>query len=200
MKLLLATNNAHKMREIWEILGADFPEMFSLREAGLDIDVVEDGLTFCDNAVKKAEEVLRVSGWDAALADDSGLVVDALGGAPGVYSARYAGEGHDDAANNEKLMADMADVPWEKRACRFASAIALARSGKETLCVLRTVEGKLLNAPRGGNGFGYDPYFFYEPLGRSFAELTAEEKNSVSHRKRALEALKELLAAEREKT
>lgn len=199
MKLLLATNNAHKVREIREILGEDFPEMATLKEAGLDIDVVEDGLTFCDNAVKKAEETMRVSGWDAALADDSGLIVDALNGAPGVYSARYAGEGHDDAANNQKLMADMADVPWEKRACRFASAIALARMGKETLCVLRTVEGKLLTAPRGSNGFGYDPYFFYEPLGRSFAELSAGEKNSVSHRKRALEAMKERLAAERGK-
>ena len=198
MKLLLATNNAHKVREIREILGEDFPEMVTLREAGLDVDVVEDGLTFCENAVKKAEEVLRISGCEAALADDSGLIVDALGGAPGVFSARYAGEGHDDAANNEKLAADMAGVPWERRACRFASAIALARTGKETLCVLRTVEGKLLTAPRGSNGFGYDPYFFYEPFGRSFAELTAEEKNSVSHRKRALEALKELLSAERE--
>lgn len=198
MKLLLATNNAHKVREIREILGEDFPEMVTLREAGLDVDVVEDGLIFCENAVKKAEEVLRISGCEAALADDSGLIVDELGGAPGVFSARYAGEGHDDAANNEKLTADMAGVPWERRACRFASAIALARTGKETLCVLRTVEGKLLTAPRGSNGFGYDPYFFYEPFGRSFAELTAEEKNSVSHRKRALEALKELLSAERE--
>lgn len=197
MKLLLATNNAHKMREIREILGDEFPEMVTLKEAGLDIDVVEDGLTFCENAIKKAEEVLRISGWKAALADDSGLIVDALNGAPGVFSARYAGEGHDDAANNAKLMADMAGVPWEDRACRFASAIALAREGEETLCVMRTVEGKLLTAPRGCNGFGYDPYFFYEPFGRSFAELSAEQKNSVSHRKRALEAMKELLAAER---
>ena len=197
MKLLLATNNAHKMREIREILGGDFPEMVTLKEAGLDIDVVEDGLTFCDNAIKKAEEVLRASDYEAALADDSGLIVDALDGAPGVFSARYAGEGHDDAANNAKLMADMAGVPWEDRACRFASAIALARKGKKTLCVMRTVEGKLLTAPRGSNGFGYDPYFFYEPFGCSFAELTAEQKNSVSHRKRALEAMKELLYAER---
>ena len=197
MKLLLATNNAHKMREIREILGGDFPEMVTLKEAGLDIDVVEDGLTFCDNAIKKAEEVLRVSGYEAVLADDSGLIVDALDGAPGVFSARYAGEGHDDAANNVKLMADMTGVPWQDRTCRFASAIALARKGKETLCVMRTVEGKLLTAPRGSNGFGYDPYFFYEPFGCSFAELTAEQKNSVSHRKRALEAMKELLYAER---
>ena len=198
MKLLLATNNAHKVREIREILGEDFPEMATLKEAGLDIDVVEDGLTFCDNAVKKAEETLRVSGWDAALADDSGLIVDALNGAPGVYSARYAGEGHDDAANNAKLMRDMTDVPTEQRTCRFASAVALAREGKETICVMGYAEGMLLTEARGSNGFGYDPYFFYPPLGKSFAELNAEEKNSVSHRKHALEALLDELREEKE--
>lgn len=196
MKLILATNNAHKMREIFEILGADFPDMQTLKQAGLEIDVVEDGDTFQANAIKKAEEVLRLSGFPAALADDSGLIVDALNGAPGVYSARYAGEGHNDADNNAKLMRDMAGVPWDKRTCRFASAVALARQGKETICVLGTVEGILLNEARGSNGFGYDPYFYYPPFDRSFAELSAEEKNSVSHRKRALEALQEMLRRE----
>ena len=170
--------------------------MQTLKQAGLEIDVVEDGDTFEANAIKKAESVLKESGFPAALADDSGLIVDALDGAPGVYSARYAGEGHDDAANNAKLIADMAGVPWEARTCRFASAVALARLGKETICVLGTVEGILLNEARGENGFGYDPYFFYEPLNRSFAELSAEEKNTVSHRKRALEALQEILRRE----
>ncbi|MEA4939081.1 MAG: RdgB/HAM1 family non-canonical purine NTP pyrophosphatase [Christensenella sp.] len=192
----MATNNAHKMREIFEILGADFPDMQTLKQAGLVIDVVEDGDTFQANAIKKAEEVLRFSGFPAALADDSGLIVDALDGAPGVYSARYAGEGHNDANNNAKLMQDMAGVPWDKRTCRFASAVALARQGKETICVLGTVEGILLNEARGSNGFGYDPYFYYPPFDRSFAELSAEEKNSVSHRKRALEALQEMLRRE----
>ncbi len=196
MKLILATNNAHKMREIFEILGADFPNMQTLKQAGLEIDVVEDGDTFQANAIKKAEEVMRLSGFPAALADDSGLIVDALDGAPGVYSARYAGEGHNDADNNAKLMRDMAGVPWDKRTCRFASAVALARQGKETICVLGTVEGILLNEARGSNGFGYDPYFYYPPFDRSFAELSAEEKNSVSHRKRALEALQEMLRRE----
>ena len=196
MKLILATNNAHKMREIFEILGADFPDMQTLKQAGLEIDVVEDGDTFQANAIKKAEEVLRLSGFPAALADDSGLIVDALNGAPGVYSARYAGEGHNDADNNAKLMRDMAGVPWDKRTCRFASAVALARQGKETICVLGTVEGILLNEARGSNGFGYDPYFYYPPFDRSFAELSAEAKNSVSHRKRALEALQEMLRRE----
>ena len=197
MKLILATNNAHKMREIFEILGAEFPDMVTLKQAGLEIDVEEDGSTFAENAIKKAEEVLKFSGYPAALADDSGLIVDELGGAPGVYSARYAGEGHNDADNNAKLMRDMAGVPTERRTCRFASAVALAREGKETICVMGYAEGILLTEARGQNGFGYDPYFFYPPFGKSFAELSAEEKNSVSHRKHALEALLEVLRQEK---
>lgn len=197
MKLILATNNAHKMREIFEILGSEYPDMMTLKQAGLEIDVVEDGDTFQANAIKKAEEVLKASGFPAALADDSGLIVDALDGAPGVYSARYAGEGHDDAENNAKLMRDMAGVPWEKRTCRFASAVALAREGKETICVLGTAEGILLTEARGTNGFGYDPYFYYPPFEKSFAQLSAEEKNTVSHRKHALEALQEILRREK---
>ena len=197
MKLILATNNAHKMREIFEILGAEFPDMVTLKQAGLEIDVEEDGSTFAENAIKKAEEVLKFSGYPAALADDSGLIVDELGGAPGVYSARYAGEGHNDADNNAKLMRDMAGVPTERRSCRFASAVALARQGKETICVMGYAEGILLTEARGSNGFGYDPYFFYPPFGKSFAELSAEEKNAVSHRKHALEALLEVLRQEK---
>ena len=197
MKLIIASNNAHKMREINEILGAEFPEMVTLKQAGLEIDVVEDGDTFRANAIKKAEEVRVASGFPAALADDSGLIVDALGGAPGVYSARYAGEGHNDADNNLKLMQDMMCVPYEQRTCRFASAVALAREGKETICVMGFAEGILLSEARGENGFGYDPYFFYPPLNKSFAQLSAEEKNTVSHRKHALEALLEALRQEK---
>lgn len=198
MKLIIASNNAHKMREIQEILGAEFPDMVTLKQAGLTIDVVEDGDTFQANAIKKAEEVRIASGFPAALADDSGLIVDALDGAPGVYSARYAGEGHNDADNNAKLMRDMEGVPTEQRTCRFASAVALAREGKETICVMGYAEGILLTEAHGTNGFGYDPYFFYPPLGKSFAELSAEEKNSVSHRKHALEALLTILRQEKE--
>lgn len=197
MKLILATNNAHKMREIFEILGAEFPDMVTLKQAGLEIDVEEDGSTFAENAIKKAEEVLKFSGYPAALADDSGLIVDELGGAPGVYSARYAGEGHNDADNNAKLMRDMAGVPTERRTCRFASAVALAREGRQTICVMGYAEGILLTEARGHNGFGYDPYFFYPPFGKSFAELSAEEKNAVSHRKHALESLLEILRQEK---
>ncbi len=196
MKLLIASNNAHKVREIEEILTGYFDEMVTMREAGLDIDVVEDGKTFRENAVKKATEILEKSGFDATLADDTGLCVDALGGAPGVYSARYAGEAHDTAANNALLMENMKDVPDGERTCRFTCCVALARRGRPVLVVEGKAEGLLLRAPVGENGFGYDPYFFYPPLGKSFAELTAQEKNSVSHRRAALDALRKALDAE----
>ena len=198
MRLIIASNNAHKVREIRQIVGKYFTDMSTLRDAGLSIDVVEDGTTFQENAIKKAEEVLAAaSGFDAALADDSGLIVDALNGAPGVYSARYAGEGHNDADNNRKLMEDMKNIPDELRSCRFASAIALARRGRETLVRLGKVEGMLLSAPRGTSGFGYDPLFYYVPAGKTFAELDASEKNLVSHRKRGLEAVRAALEEER---
>ena len=199
MKLLIASNNAHKVREIEEILSGYFDEMVTMREAGLDIDVVEDGATFRENAVKKATEILEKSGFDAALADDTGLCVDALDGAPGVYSARYAGEGHDTLANNALLMENMKDVPDEQRTCRFSCCVALARKGQPVLVAEGKAEGMLLRAPAGENGFGYDPYFFYPPLGKTFAELTAQEKNSVSHRRAALDALRKALDAENAK-
>lgn len=197
MKLIIATNNAHKAQEIRQILADSFSALDTLREAGLAIEVVEDGATFAENAVKKAEQVLAAApGYDAALSDDSGLAVDALGGAPGVYSARYAGPQHDDADNNRKLMADMAGVPDGQRGCRFVCAVALARRGRPTVTAEGACEGMLLRAPRGENGFGYDPYFYYPPAGRTFAELTGEAKNAVSHRRRALESLRALLAQE----
>lgn len=193
MRLIIASNNAHKVTEIKAILAPYFNSIQSLKDAGIDIDVVEDGKTFAENALKKAREVLAVSDADAALSDDSGLEVDALCGAPGVYSARYAGEGHDDAANNEKLLAEMKDVPMDKRTCRFVSAVSLVRRNQEPITVIGTVEGKLLFSPRGTGGFGYDPLFFYEPSGKSFAELSAQKKNEISHRARALAALREAM-------
>ena len=161
-------------------------------------DVVEDGVTFEENALKKATQVLAAAPWaDAALSDDSGLMVDALDGAPGVYSARYAGgAGHDDQANNHKLLSDMEQVPEEARGCQFVSAVALVRRDREPLVVRGEVKGQLLRAPRGQGGFGYDPLFYYPPFQRSFGELDAAEKNQVSHRKRALEALCAALEAE----
>lgn len=198
MKLIIASNNAHKVREIEQIVGNYFTEMKTLREAGIDIDVVEDGTTFEENALKKAVEVLAAAkDFDAALADDSGLIVDALNGAPGVYSARYAGEGHNDAENNKKLLEDMKDVPDAERTCRFASSIVLARRGMEPIIVIGYAEGMLLREAHGDNGFGYDPLFYYAPLDKTFAELTAEEKNAVSHRSRSLALLKEALEAEK---
>lgn len=197
MKLIIASNNSHKVTEIKAILGDYFQQILSLREAGVSIDVDEDADTFEGNALKKASEIFDAVEADAVLSDDSGLEVDALGGAPGVYSARYAGEGHDDAANNAKILENMKDVPAEKRTCRFVSAVALVRKDKEPIVVRGAVEGRLLNALQGENGFGYDPLFFYEPYNKSFAELTAEEKNTVSHRKNALEALRAVLEQEK---
>lgn len=197
MKLIIASNNAHKVREIKEILGSYFPVIFTQREAGLTLEVEENGNTFSENAIKKAEETLVcATGFDAALADDSGLMVDALSGAPGVYSARYAGEGHDDDANNQKLLREMDAVPEQKRTCRFVSAVALARRGEPTVCVTGACEGKLMRSPAGEGGFGYDPLFFYEPAQLSFAQMDAAQKNEISHRRRALEALKAKLAQE----
>lgn len=195
MKLLLATNNAHKAQEIRAILADRFSEIVTMREAGIDFEVEEDGATFRENALKKAVETLAYVGdrFDAVLADDSGLCVDALDGAPGVYSARFSGEGHNDDANNAKLIRLLQNVPDELRTARFCCCIALARRGLDPIVVQGEVEGTILHEARGENGFGYDPYFFYAPFGKSFAELSSEEKNAVSHRKRALTLLSEAL-------
>lgn len=194
MRLLIATNNRHKAREIQEILGGCFDELVTLKDIGLDIDVVEDGATFLDNALKKAREVQAASGAAAVLADDSGLAVNALSGAPGVYSARFAGEGHDDAANNKELLRRMEHVPAGQRGCRFVCAAALVFADGRSITAEGTCEGELLFAPRGENGFGYDPLFYYPPFQKSFAELSPEEKNEVSHRRRALNALRAQLS------
>lgn len=177
------------------ILCGYFPVSKTFNEAGLVLEVEEDGASFCENAIKKAEAALaEAENFDAALADDSGLVVDALGGAPGVFSARYAEGGHNDNANNEKLLREMTGVA--NRACRFVAAVALARRGKPTLCVEGICEGILLNEPAGEGGFGYDPLFYYEPANCSFAQMNKEQKNKISHRRRALEALKTIIALE----
>ncbi len=197
MKLIIASNNANKVKEIKQILGAYFDEILSLKDIGANIDVVEDGDTFEANARKKAEQTRAYLDADAVLSDDSGLSVDALGGAPGVYSARYAGEGHNDAENNAKLLKNMETVPDDKRACSFVCAAALARRTRDTIIARGSVEGKLLRSPVGDNGFGYDPLFYYEPLKRSFAQLSSEEKNSLSHRANALIELRKMLESEK---
>jgi len=188
-RILIATSNAGKLRDFagaaasLDIEIASIPNFTSLPV------VVEDGLTFEENARKKAESYSRAVPGEIVLADDSGLEVDALKGAPGVHSARYAADAPhlmdnntDDEANNTRLLRELKDVPADKRTGRFVCVIAAARDG-QTLNVFRgEAEGTILNRPRGTNGFGYDPLFYFPPIEKAFAELTPEEKAQYSHR------------------
>ncbi len=195
MKLIIASNNQHKVAEIREILGSAFEEILSMSDAGISITVTENGRTFMENARKKAMEIANVlpkAGF-AVLADDSGLSVDALDGAPGVYSARFSGREHDDAANNEKLLDAMRGIPYQERGCEFVCAMALVREGYPIIEVEGHYRGVLLTEPVGSNGFGYDPLFFSEEYGKTFAQLTPEQKNEISHRRRALEGILDAL-------
>ncbi len=196
MRLIIASNNAHKIAEIKAILGGFYDEILSLDETGIDIDVDEDADTFEGNALKKAREVFKIADADAVLSDDSGLMVDALCGAPGVHSARYATEGHDDAANNAKLLSELKNVSDGERTAHFCTVVALIRKGMPDTTASGSVDGCILREQKGENGFGYDPLFYYAPYKKTFAELTAQEKNGVSHRKRALESLCGKLRAE----
>lgn len=191
-RIIIASNNKHKIDEIKDML-SDFPfEFVSLKEAGIDIDVEEDGKTFEENAFKKANEIMKLTG-EAALADDSGLEVYALDGAPGIYSARFAGEHGNDKKNNDKLKELLKGVPEEKRGARFVSFIALVMPNGEKIAAPGYIEGKIGYEEKGSNGFGYDPLFIVPELNRTFAELTSEEKNSISHRANALKNLREQL-------
>jgi XTP/dITP diphosphohydrolase len=183
MKLLIATGNRHKFQEIGAILRVPHLQLIGLRELGPVPDVVEDGDTFEANAVKKAVTLARFSGlW--TLADDSGLEVEALGNAPGVWSARYAGEPANDTANNAKLLANMQGR--QDRRARFRCAIALADPRGTAHTVSGSCEGTLLAALRGAGGFGYDPLFVPEGYAVTYAELDPDVKNAISHRARAL--------------
>ena len=188
-RIVVATGNAHKLKELGDIFGG-MVELVSMKDAGFRGDIVEDGDTFEANAAIKAEAVARVTGLPA-LADDSGLSVDALGGAPGVYSARYAGDHGDDQANNDLLLKNMANET--NRTCRFVCAMALALPGEETRVVRGECVGELLHARAGEGGFGYDPLFMYK-TGKTFAEMTEKEKNAVSHRAVASEKMREVIA------
>ena len=190
MKLILASNNEHKLVEIRAILGGEFDEILSLREAGIAHETVEDGSTFLENAEKKAREIMEISGC-CALADDSGLCVDALGGAPGIYSARYAGEHGDDKANNRKLLRDLEGV--EDRRAHFACAMVLVRPDGSVVRAEGRMDGVIAFAEAGSNGFGYDPLFYLPQRGCTNAQLSPEEKNAISHRAKALHALVEQL-------
>lgn len=191
-KLIVASNNKNKLKEFGAILGSRY-EIVSMREAGVDTDIEENGMTFEANALIKAEYVAKVTGC-AAIADDSGLEVDALGGAPGVYSARYCGRHGDDEANNDLLLENLKNVP-APRTGRYVAAIALVRPGKEAIVRRGTCDGEILFERRGTGGFGYDPLFVCE-TGETFAEVSAETKNDISHRKRGIEAVVRALEEE----
>lgn len=184
MKLVLASKNRHKLAEMQTILGELGLEVVLESEAGVDVDVEETGTTFEENALLKAKAVMEASGM-AAIADDSGLEVDALHGAPGVYSARYGGK-DSDAARTALLLENMRDVPQEKRTARFVSAIACALPDGRVVTARGVCEGTILFETRGDNGFGYDPVFFVPELGMTFAEADGARKNAVSHRGNAL--------------
>ena len=190
--VVLATNNAHKVAEIATAL--DFPgwEFRTLRELGIESNPAEDADTFEGNARIKARAAHEASGGLAALADDSGLVVDALDGAPGVHSARYAGEPCDDAANNAKLLAALADVPDAERTARFASTLVFVDEDGSEIVAEGAVEGRIGHEGRGSEGFGYDPLFLQDVFGgaRTLAEVGRDEKNAVSHRGNALRQLR----------
>lgn len=185
IELVVATRNAGKLREIRQLLEGE-----GVRVLGLDAfpalpEVIEDGATFAANAAKKAETIARLTGRPC-LADDSGLMVDALQGAPGVHSARYAGIQGDDAANNARLLQELADVPDSQRQAAFCCVMALCRPGRETALFEGRVAGHILHAPRGDGGFGYDPLFLVAGADRTMAELSLAEKNRISHRGQAL--------------
>ena len=191
-KLIVASNNKNKLKEFAAILGSRY-EIVSMREAGIDADIEENGTAFEENALIKAEYVAKVTGC-AAIADDSGLEVDALGGAPGVYSARYCGRHGDDEANNDLLLENLKNVP-APRTGRYVAAIALVRPGKAAIVRRGTCDGEILFERRGTGGFGYDPLFVCE-TGETFAEVSAETKNAISHRKRGIEAVVRALEEE----
>ena len=190
MKLIIASNNAHKLVEMKAILGQYFDEIFSLREAGIVHETVEDGKTFLENAEKKAREIAEISGC-CAIADDSGICVDALGGAPGIYSARFCGHHGDDEANNRLLLEKLEHE--ENRRAHYTCAIVLVYPDGKKVSAEGYLHGEITEKRAGKNGFGYDPYFYLPEYGCTTAELDPEIKNKISHRANAIKALVEKL-------
>ena len=191
-RLIVASNNGNKLKEFTAILGGRF-QIVSMHDAGVDADIEETGTTFEENALIKAHYVAQATGC-AAIADDSGLAVDALNGAPGVYSARYCGRHGDDEANNDLLLQNLKDVPAPRKA-RYVAAIALVRPGKPDIVRRGECGGEILFERRGNGGFGYDPLFLCE-TGETFAQITPEVKNAISHRRRGIEAVLRALEEE----
>lgn len=198
MKVILASHNPHKLQELSQILTPLGMELVLESQLGLDLEVEETGTTFEENSRLKAEAVMKASGLPA-LADDSGLAVDALNGEPGVYSARYGfDESLDDRGRTRLLLKNLEAVPEGKRTAKFVCVITLLYPDGRMLQARGEAPGEILRAPAGEGGFGYDPVFYYPPLGGTFAEIPAEAKNRVSHRARALRALDEMLRKEKE--
>lgn len=189
MKLVIASNNKHKIVEIKAILGDKFSEIVSIGELGIDHETVEDGTTFMENALKKAREIAEISGLPS-LADDSGITAHALGDLPGIYSARYAGvdgEHADDEANNRKLLSELSLK--EDKSAHYTCAVALVYPDGRTVTAEGYMYGKIVSDARGTHGFGYDPIFVADGYEATVAELSDEEKNAISHRGKALRAL-----------
>ena len=192
IEVVIATRNAGKLREIQEILAPLGLKVLSLSDFPEIPEILEDGQTFEENAMKKAAAVASQTGR-VAMADDSGLAVDALQGRPGVFSSRYAGENATDADRYRKLLKEMAGVPEGQRGAAFICAVAVASPSGKVAVVKGECRGKIALAPKGSHGFGYDPVFYFPKAGKTMAELEPEVKNRISHRARALEKLKQVL-------
>ena len=193
--IVFATKNKGKLKEINEILADMDVRVISMEDAGITVDVVEDGTTFEENAMKKAVQVMELCG-KVTLSDDSGLEIDAMDQAPGVYSARFMGEDTPYPQRFQAIFERLADVPEEKRTARFVSCIAAAFPDGRRLVSYDTVEGRIGYEAKGENGFGYDPIFYVPEKGKYMAELSPAEKNAISHRGKALRRMKELLQKE----
>ena len=193
MKIILASNNKKKIDELKKILQPLGCEIITQREAGFDFEAEETGTTFEENSAIKAQALHKLCNM-TVIADDSGLEVDALNGAPGVYSARYGGEGLSDKQRYEKLLSELIDIPNKKRTARFVSVITFISKSGEINSFRGECEGVISHVPQGENGFGYDPIFLHE--GRSFAEIPQQEKNKISHRAKALEKLAHFIKSE----
>lgn len=191
---IIATHNPGKVKEFKEILEPKGYDVKSLAEIGFTEEIEETGHTFEENAILKAEAVAKAVN-KMVIADDSGLSIDNLGGKPGVYSARYAGEQKDDQANMEKVLSELKGIEKEQRTARFRCALAVSIPGAETKTVEGHVEGYIAEEPRGEYGFGYDPIFIVKDKDKTMAELTSDEKNKISHRADALKKLSKLLEA-----
>ena len=203
-KIIFATGNEGKMKEIREILdGLTFlgekVQILSMKEAGIDIDIIEDGTTFEENAMIKARAVAEAAKEAIVLADDSGLVIDYLNGEPGIYSARYLGKDTSYRVKNANLVQRLEGVPDEKRSARFVCAIAAVLPDGRKLSTRGTIEGRIGYEEKGLNGFGFDPIFYVPEIGKYTAELSDEDKNRISHRGKALRAMREELEKELEK-